>query len=286
MENTGIEWTDSTFNPWHGCMKVSPGCTNCYAEAQDRRFGPSHWGPGSDRKPMSEKYWTQPQRWNEEAKQSGKVHRVFCASMADVFEGHKQTLEHLSRLFDLIIATPYLTWQLLTKRPENILGLVPKSWRELFPSNVWMGTSAENQEELEKRIEHLIHVPAHVLYLSCEPLLGPLTLPVDVNDGAGFVDWIIAGGESGPRARPMHPDWVRSLRDQCQVTGTAFFFKQWGEYLPFCQSDGDNGVTFGTKRFFRSPHNEDKENIYYKLGKKISGSMLDGKHHKDFPEFV
>lgn len=239
---------------------------------------------------MSEKYWTQPQRWNEEAKQSGKVHRVFCASMADVFEGHKQTLEHLSRLFDLIIATPYLTWQLLTKRPENILGLVPKSWRELFPSNVWMGTSAENQEELEKRIEHLIHVPAHVLYLSCEPLLGPLTLPVDVNDGAGFVDWIIAGGESGPRARPMHPDWVRSLRDQCEATGTAFFFKQFGEYLPACQTDYID-VEFAKenekfRRQFPSPHNPGKMNNYYKVGKKAAGSMLDGKHHKDFPEFV
>lgn len=286
MENTKIEWCDATFNPWWGCMKVSQGCANCFAEALDNRWKGGHWGPGSDRKPMGEKYWAQPLAWNEQARKSGKPYRVFCGSMCDWAEGHPQTLEHLARLFLLIEATPYLTWQMLTKRPENVLHLVPTNWLEGFPLNVWMGTSIEN-DQVYDRIEHLVMLPAFVRFLSCEPLLGPITLPVDSADGSAFVEWVIAGGESGPGARPMHPDWARSLRDQCSETGTAFFFKQFGEYIPACQTDYID-VEFREentklKRQFPSPHNPEKMNTYYKVGKKVAGSRLDGQQWKQFP---
>lgn len=285
-ENSKIEWTDHTFNPWWGCMKVSEGCKNCYAEALDRRLNGGHWGPGSSRRLMSEKYWDQPLKWNEAANKAGENAKVFCASMADVFEGHPETLPHLARLFDLIIATPYLTWQLLTKRPENIMQLIPEGWREQLPENVWVGTSVESGEVYD-RIEHLVLVPAVVRFLSCEPLLGPITLPIDWADGSAMVEWVIAGGESGPGARPCHPDWIRGLRDQCEATGTPFFFKQWGELLPRCQEwgfDPDADWPKSSRREFPSPHNPAKTNYYYKLGKSKSGALLDGYHHREFPE--
>lgn len=152
-----------------------------------------------------------------------------------------------------------------------------------FP-NVWMGVSVENNEQAQ-RMQHLAEIDAAVKFLSCEPLLGPITLPVDSNDGSGFFDWIIVGGESGPGSRPMHPDWARSLRDQSKHTGAAFFFKQWGEYLPKCQTDSfiPDLPLAKTERKFQSPHNPNKLNTYYRLGKKKAGSILDGIEHKEFP---
>lgn len=293
MENTGIEWTTHSFNPWHGCMKVSPGCANCYAEAQDKRFGPSHWGPGSDRKMMSYKYWQEPLKWEKQASETGQTIRVFCASMADIFEDHPTTGPALNMLFELIRDTPRLTWQLLTKRPQNIMRLVPQGWREVFPMNVWIGTSVEDQERAAERIPHLLRVPAAIRFLSCEPLLGSLELE-EINfvgwheeagcklnalsgkgsmylfptDGFAKINWIIAGGESGPRARPMGIDWLRGLRDQCVKNNTAFFFKQWGEwgYLP----EDNSGPFLGS--------------IAHKMGKKATGSLLDGVSYKQFPD--
>lgn len=250
MENSKIEWTNHTFNPWWGCEKVSEGCKNCYAEALDKRFMGNHWGPKSKRKPMSENHWLKPIQWNRDAEDAGINSMVFCASMADVFEDHPDIPEWRYRLFSLIEKTRHLTWQLLTKRPENILKMVPVSWRFGFPSNVWVGTSAENQEQFDKRIDHLARVPASILFLSCEPLLGPLTL-TDLTDihRSICVDWVIVGGESGPKARPINPEWVRSIKDQCHESGTPFFFKQWG----------------GTN----------------KLG---NGALLDGSEWRDFPK--
>jgi len=259
---------------------------------------------------MSEKYWEQPFKWNEAAKKAGKPAKVFCASMADVFEDNPQVIEWRHRLFDLIVATPYLTWQLLTKRAENIMPFVPPSWQDQFPENVWMGGSAENQKRLEEQVKYLVHVPAVVRYLSLEPLLGPLTLPVDCNDGSGFFDWVIVGGESGTHARPMHPDWVRSLRDQCHDMGTSFFFKQWGEwytdkiridtgepsfamwrsYEHFTQKlwakKGDvcvdmAGDTCNIGQDFM--HAEYPVAIMQRIGKGKSGHMLDGKEYREFP---
>lgn len=282
-ENSKIEWTNHTFNAWWGCEKVSAGCKFCYAESLDNRYHNAnpHWGPGSTRKPMSENYWKQPIKWNAAAMKAGVKAKVFCSSMADVFEGHPDTLEHLNRLLLLIIDTPYLTWQLLTKRPENIMRLIPEVWRTDFPHNVWIGTSVENQEAAELRIPHLLKVPAKVRFLSCEPLLGPLDLRMFKGNGCWFpvlhqlercnnipknqyIHWVIAGGESGPHARPMNIEWVRSLRDQCQTAEVAFFFKQWGEYI---------------YNELESPHTSG----FVRIGKKAAGRYLDGRTWDEFP---
>jgi len=262
MSKTTIEWTSTyhddgsvtpgySFNPWHGCMKVSAGCAHCYAETMNKRFGHNNWGPASvtSRRMFGEKHWQEPLKWNAAAEKSGQRARVFCASMADVFEDHPQVEQERRRLFDLIEVTPNLDWLLLTKRPENIRNMVPGDWLAPkgafkvlpyvggFPKNIWIGTSVENQEQAEKRIPHLLSVPAHVRFLSCEPLLGPVWLYSHwlfrtVSLGMGNVNppikWIIAGGESGHGARTVDPDWIRSLRNQCQSAGVAFFFKQWG----------------------------------------------------------
>src|SRR5579863_1074490 len=171
MENSQIEWTTHTFNPWWGCMKVSEGCKNCYAESLDNRYhhADPHWGPNSPRKEMSDKHWMQPFLWDQKAWKAGIKAKVFCASMADVFEVSTDpvVVNGRKRLFNIIDNTPNLIWQLLTKRPENILNCVPVHWREAFPENVWMGTSVENQEAANERIPHLLNVPAKVRFLSC-----------------------------------------------------------------------------------------------------------------------
>lgn len=267
-------------------MKVSDGCKNCYAETLDNQYNHEnpHWGPGSPRKLMSDKYWHQPIKWNEAAIMQTDRPKVFCASMADVFEDHQDIRYERDRLFAMIDATPWLIWQLLTKRPENINRFIPDSWRERPRHNVWFGTSVEN-DKVYDRIEAIVQVDCVVRFLSCEPLLGPITLPIDAADGSAMVEWVIAGGESGPGARPMHPDWVRSLRDQCEATGTPFFFKQWGEYLPRCQADYiDVEFTEGKRVVgFQSPHNPDKTNYYLKVGKHLAGARLDGVEYKEFP---
>ncbi len=220
---SAIEWTDHTFNPWWGCTKVSGGCTNCYAETLATRYGHTVWGPKAQRRFFGEKHWQEPLRWNRDAQEAGRPARVFCASMADVFEGNDSLNFQRQKLWALIQETPNLDWQLLTKRPENVLRMVP--WGNEWPSNVWIGTSVESQQVAGERLAYLREVPAVVRFLSCEPLLGPL----DDLDLSG-IHWLIAGGESGPKHRPVNVGWLRSLRDQCLQTKVAFFFKQWGGY--------------------------------------------------------
>lgn len=254
-ENSKIEWTHHTFNPWRGCTKVSDGCKNCYAESMSKRNPATLgvWGDNGTRVVAAENYWKQPLKWNRDAAKAGERRRVFCASLADVFEDHPAIMAGWrARLGDLIFRTPHLDWLLLTKRPQNVYRMLPDFWINFsepytMPDNVWLGVSVENQEQADKRIPELLKVPAAVRFLSCEPLLGAVDLRqvkrigvgnVDVLtgtdcatgeiDGMEKVDWVIAGGESGPGARPCHPDWIRSLRDQCQAAGMAFFFKQWG----------------------------------------------------------
>jgi protein gp37 len=270
-----IEWTDHTFNPWWGCMKVSEGCKNCYAETLDNRYhhDDPHWGPGSSRKAMSENYWKQPLKWNKEAEKAGNKARVFCASMADVFEHHHDTYKHRLRLFDIIESTPNLIWQLLTKRPENIRLLTPVMWYLDWPKNVWIGTSVENQEAAKTRIPHLLKIPSNVRFLSCEPLLGPLRLREYFNAETFYargpdgqlvtktyfnpdIHWVIAGGESGPGARPMDKQWLLQLMYDCTTANVPFFFKQWGEYC--------NGI---------------------KVGKHQAGRLLEGEEWNEFPEY-
>jgi protein gp37 len=223
--NTAIQWTTHTFNPWWGCTKVSDGCKFCYAESLDHRYGGNHWGPQAARKLRAEAGWREPLRWDQDAARHGDRARVFCASMADVFEDNPQVEDARTRLWALIEQTPHLDWLLLTKRPENIAALLPPAWRQDPRPHVWLGTSAENQAQAERRIPHLLTVPAAVHFLSCEPLLGPLDLRSYLGCG---VDWVITGGESGPQARPAQPAWFRTIRDDCLRHGIAFFHKQNG----------------------------------------------------------
>lgn len=239
-ESSKIQWTHATFNPWRGCTKVSEGCAHCYAEQMSGR-NPAvlgTWGPNGARVVAAESYWRGPLRWDAEAVLAGERRRVFCASLADVFEGWDTMPESARepvraarvRLFHLIHETPNLDWLLLTKRPENVRRFCDqpgRSWSEYTPPNVWIGTSVENQARLEERAPHLLRVPARVRFLSAEPLLGPLDLRPFI--GPGYVQWVIVGGESGPGARPFDPHWARIIVDQCKDAGVPVFVKQLGE---------------------------------------------------------
>jgi len=230
-QDSKIEWTHHTFNPWWGCVKVSDGCKHCYADTFSKRYGHDIWGVDKPRRFFGDKHWNEPVKWNREAEKAGERRRVFCASMADVFEGREDCAPHRWRLFNLIETTPNLDWLLLTKRPENILNLLPTNWLIDPRPNVWLGTTVENQEQAGRRIPELLEAPAVVRFLSCEPLLGPVNLhEVTRNPFGGIpgIDWVIAGGESGHHARPMAEAWARDLRDQCNNAGIAFFMKQMG----------------------------------------------------------
>ncbi len=209
---TGIEWTDKTWNPTTGCNKVSPGCKFCYAETITKRFKKSF--PNGFRFTMHEDRLGEPLRWR-------KPSRVFVNSMSDLFH-EDMPFDFLQRVFDVMERSPKHVFQILTKRHERLVELAPKlSW----PENVWMGVSVETQQ-YTVRVDYLRQVPAKVRFLSCEPLLGPLDL--DLND----IHWVITGGESGPSHRPIEVDWVRSIRDQCKIADVAFFHKQWGGVRP------------------------------------------------------
>jgi protein gp37 len=230
-ERTAISWTDDTFNPWWGCHKVSPGCDHCYAETWSKRVGQRIWGPPrtTTRRLFGPAHWEEPLRWHRAATATGVRRRVFCASMADVFEVHPQLLPEREKLWRLIEATPMLIWLLLTKRPEQIARMLPDDWLEAPRQNVWLGASAETQHWADLRIPRLLDVPAALHFVSAEPLLGPVDLRRWLGRPRGLgIDWVIAGGESGPGFRPMDPAWARSLRDQCRDHGTPFHFKQVG----------------------------------------------------------
>ena len=232
---TGIEWTDYSFNLAWGCQKVSPGCSHCYAETLARRWGHDVWGPAktTGRRTMSAGYWKAPLAWNAEAGKLGVRRRVFSSSMADVFEDHPTIDAERRKLWTLIRATPSLDWLLLTKRPERIAEHLPHDWGAEGYHNVWLGTSVESQDYVW-RAKMLARIPAVVRFLSCEPLLGHVDLAVPT-DGHWLdplvierLDWVIVGGESGPNARPMQLEWARDLRDQCAAFSTAFLLKQLG----------------------------------------------------------
>ena len=240
-ENSKIEWTDHTFNPWEGCQKVGPGCDHCYAETRNARFAGGqavNWGPGAPRRRTSAANWRKPLAWNaahaEFQAQHGRRQRVFCASLADVFDNAVDPTWR-EDLFSLIEATPNLDWLLLTKRIGNVWNMlpVPFDFDRLYP-NVWIGATIVNQAEADRDIPKLLEVPARVRFLSMEPLLGPVDLGAACRR-AGLhlgeaLDWVIVGGESGAGARPMNPLWVSSILDQCRKAGVPFLFKQWGEW--------------------------------------------------------
>lgn len=241
-DTTGITWTDSTFNPWWGCARVSPGCEHCYAEAFAFRTGHKVWGAKADRRTLSETNWKGPRLWNAAAAKAKRRHRVFCASMADVFDTNAPDGAR-DRLWALIRETPWLDWQLLTKRPQNVLAMLPPDWGEGYP-NVWLGVTAENQEWADRRLAILKTIPARTKFVSYEPALEPVDFsrwlisdnskqiehgeyPLGVR--VREIDWVIIGGESGPKARPFDPAWGLAVIDQCRAAGTACFFKQMGE---------------------------------------------------------
>ncbi len=272
-KNSQIEWTHHTFNPWWGCAKVSPACQNCYADLWARRMGHSLWGRSAPRRFFSDAHWNEPLTWNEEAKSSRTRRRVFCASMADVFERRKDLSVPRARLWDLIQETPWLDWLLLTKRPELIQSTVP--WARDWPANVWIGTTVENQEYADHRLHYLLKSKAAVRFLSCEPLLGPIDLTEWFRKPSfETIDWVIAGGESGPGARPMHPDWAKALLTQCQNAEVAFHFKQWGHWVPAELAGGNakvNIVAFTSDRSVPMVRLPKKE-----AGRILAGATWDG----------
>ncbi|AWJ91448.1 phage Gp37/Gp68 family protein (plasmid) [Azospirillum baldaniorum] len=326
-ENSAIEWTDATFNPWIGCTKVSPACDHCYAETLSKARLGVPWGAGQPRRRTSVQNWNLPLRWNRKAEKEGRRMRVFCASLADVFDAEVSD-EWRNDLFDLIDRAPNLDWLLLTKRPAVARKVMPATPRP----NVWLGTTVESQAMAETRIPHLLATPAAVRFLSMEPLLGPVDLtrvvisegPAEfyghpnitkarftVNALAGVqsfgwrsLDWVIVGGESGPKARPMHPDWARSLRDQCAAADVPFLFKQWGEWapmdaarivkdIPIPPRGGIHGdwvkryVVFaddaGAVRVQAEPFSALDNTLMYRVGKKAAGRYLDGVLHDALP---
>jgi protein gp37 len=248
-KNSAIEWCDHTFNPWLGCTKVSPGCERCYAEhLMDTRLQRVNWGRGNPRQRTSVLNWKQPFAWDREAALAGAPARVFCASLADVFDAEVPDQWRMD-VFNVMRGTPNLLWLLLTKRPAYGVEQVAV-WREIDPQacgRIWFGVSAENQEWLNRRAEYLtdIRLAEITTFVSAEPLLGQL----DLAGWEDYIDWVIVGGESGKGARPMNPDWVRDIRDQCVRARIPFFFKQWG------------GVR-----------------------KALAGKQLDGAYHLDVPQ--
>lgn len=231
-------------------------------------MGHQLWGTTAPRRFFGDAHWREPLRWNEEAGLAGSHERVFCASMADVFEWRSDLNEQRTRLWELIQNTPNLDWLLLTKRPQNIEKLVP--WRNDWPTNVWLGASVENQTLAEKRLPFLLRNAAAVRFLSCEPLLGQLNLRPWFNArGLHPIDWIIAGGESGGHSRPMHPDWVVGLLNQCEEFNVPFHFKQWGNWVP---AELTNETVSPRLLELR---NERPVNMV-RVGKKLAGRILDG----------
>ncbi len=265
-EETAIEWCDHTFNAWWGCTKVSPACDHCYAETWAKRTGfPDLWGVNAGRRTFGEKHWYDPLRWDLAAMKASRRAKVFCNSMADVFDNHEGVTEARRRLWTVIKCTPNLDWLILTKRVGNIEKMLPADWGDGYP-NVWLGISVANQVEADRDIPKLLALPAAIRFLSCEPLLGRVdlfafekgfctscagagelaasgpttTFPEDDDGmercydcgGTGIwnenpgLSWVIAGGESGAGARHMDLFWAEKLLTECRTQGIAFFMKQ------------------------------------------------------------
>lgn len=323
-ENSKIEWCNHTFNAMIGCTKVSDGCKFCYAEEMmDKRYGRAQWGTSGTRVRTSAENWKKPYTWNRKAERLGIRYRVFCESLGDVFEDHPAWIEPRRDLLRVTVKTPYLDWLFLTKRIENVLGMIEESAEYLFKHgdiavaskwlkwlkhgsdympNVWVGTSVENQKVADQRIPELLKIPAAVRFLSMEPLLGPVNsyvtytvdgLEVEIDYLRGTmsiegqarvpcnkVNHIIVGGESGTHARPMHPDWVRSIRDECVDAGTPFLFKQWGAWLPYDVRCSDKYP----QNMGSSDHAVLEDDLFAKVGKHNSGRLLDGVEWNQFPK--
>lgn len=294
-DKSAIEWTDATWNPVTGCTKVSQGCAHCYAERQFPRVY------GTERKftdvRCHEDRLDQPLRWS-------RPRKIFVNSMSDLFHPDVP-FEFIKAVFDVISAANWHTFQILTKRPERMLQFA--QWLAgqddisiaCWPRNAWLGVSVEDQSTTDKRIPLLLQTPAAVRFVSAEPLLGPVVMeplwlrpspstaflsgkvtwemPAYTRIGCVGLDWVIVGGESGPKARPLHPDWVRSIRDQCAQAGVPFLFKQWGEWWPISRTDGIHDLPFGK-------YNTDTRFGFSKIGKREAGRLLDGTEYNGYPQ--
>lgn len=318
-DGTKIEWTDATWNPITGCSVVSPGCTNCYAmrlAGTRLRHHPSRAGLTMDTKAgpvwtgetrLNEQWLDQPLRWR-------RPRMIFVCAHGDLFHESVQD-EDIDRVFAVLERARHHTFQVLTKRSARMrayyedgltasrvavqvdrlgAGFDGFSWP---PPNVWLGVSAEDQTRADERIPDLLATPAAVRWVSAEPLLGPIDLwgaryryPKGHLAGAvgnwGMsprLDWIVAGGESGPGARPMHPDWARSIRDQCQAAGVPFHFKQWGEWAQCAGYQDHVGVDLGGRQHgYASIHAPDTTPMR-RVGKKRAGRLLDGREWNEWP---
>lgn len=283
---TKIEWTDETWNPVTGCTKVSEGCDHCYAETIAHRFTGTKAYPNGFDVTLRPERLDQPLRWK-------RPRKVFVNSMSDLF--HKDVPDdYIARVFAAMALAPQHTFQVLTKRPGRMRSLLSSEQFEsavflategrfegYFPwplPNVWLGTSVENQKWADVRIPLLLDTPAAIRFLSCEPLLGPIDLFAWNIDRGMRVDWVIVGGESGPHARPMHPDWARQLRDDCLTAGIPFHFKQWGEWVTEDQAPEDI-ILPGLSTYLLG----DDEPDFYKVGKKAAGRELDGQTWDEYP---
>ena len=305
MTKTSIEWTDETWNPVTGCDKVSPGCDNCYAEGIANRFAGTPQFPNGFGVTLRPDRLDQPFHWR-------KPRRVFVNSMSDLFHDDVPD-EFIARVWMTMHIASEHTFQILTKRPGRM-----RSWVERWTSgriphpdtghavpgrvvapNIWLGVSAENQHWANVRIPLLLDTPAAVRFLSAEPLLGPIDIfansRIDRDPG---LDWVIVGGESGRGARPMHPNWVRMLGSECDRTGIAFLFKQWGEWAPLESATWPMGDVWANPQRHRWVDHQTGESkpfgaftgvddsgwaLMHRVGKKVAGRELDGRTWDQFP---
>lgn len=322
-DRSKIEWTDASWNPIRGCSRVSEGCRNCYAERQAARQAGRRGAyeglvqlgtrrnsiESAKRGPRRGPSWTGvvrladedtlrlPLRWRQ-------PRRIFVNSMSDLFH-EKLERRMIAAIFGIMALCGRHVFQVLTKRPERFPGFmehldericVANAFRllgEPCPTcdmshewplpNVWLGVSVENQRTADERIPLLLQTPAAVHFVSYEPALGPVDFRRPQFGKKTAIDWIIAGGESGPGARPAHPDWFRSARDQCQAAGVPFFFKQWGEWLPLdhAQIPFPSGVHYA---WAENPPG--KAQACKRVGKKLAGRLLDGRFWNEYPGLV
>jgi protein gp37 len=304
-ERTEIAWTSTdgepgaTFNPWWNCVKVSPGCDNCYAEAWAKRVGLG-WGSRAGWRFFGDAHWNEPRKWAAKARKSGVRRKVFCASMCDVFQVAEELDAPRARLADLIRETAdALSWLLLTKRPQNFRALPPD-----VLSLCWLGVTVENQRAADERIPLLLATPARVRFLSVEPMLEGVDLrfdgvteacragfgncPTTENDGRCYCrpDWVIVGGESGPRARPFDLAWARAIRDQCRDAGVPYFFKQTGANAQTGFYDDKTRREWEATRDWPAPIGWDEHDGQPMLGSKVRLPFRDrsGADPAEWPE--
>ena len=302
-ENSSIEWTDHTFNTHWGCHEISPGCDNCYARTLAARFG-TPWGVDAPRREFGDKHWNEPLKWDRKAAAAGVRVRVFSNSMSDLFDKNAPAGVR-ERWFALTKATPNIDWLALTKRIGNVASMLPDDWGGGYP-NVWLGATVVNQPEYDRDIGKLLRTPAARHFLSIEPMLGAIDMRMggaSMPDYAEHrplprLDWVICGGESDRKARPMHPDWAHSLRNQCEAAGVPFMFKQWGEWMPEsamtlaqrmrdcgqfeCLFTKLDGSTHWIDPEDHTPFDASDVRMV-KVGKKTAGRLLDGRTHDGFP---